>query len=160
MFGCQQVLIHTDRDTQSILEYICSESNKVFNCALYYARQIYFKAYRYCLKSELDREMKANKHFQAMHSQAAQQTCHSVFEAFKSFKRLNKLFWQGKLAEQPRPPKYRKNGLNLVSYPKQAFRLIDDRIQIPLGRKVKDRNKNLIWVLRLTKNGYRCQQQD
>ena len=136
LFGCQQILIPRDKDTQSVLEYICSESNKVFNCTLYYARQIYFKAHRYCLKSELDRQMKANRHFQAMHSQAAQQTCHTVFEAFKSFKALNKLFRQGELAEKPRPPKYRKQGLNLVTYPKQALKLIKGKIQIPLGRKV------------------------
>ena len=137
MFGCQQILIHTDKDTQSIIEFICGESNKVFNCTLYYARQIYFKAHRYCLKSELDRQMKTNKHFQAMYSQAAQQTCHSVFEAFKSFKALNKLFKQGKLTEKPRPPKYRKQGLNLVAYPRQALKLIDGQVKIPLGRKVQ-----------------------
>ncbi len=137
MFGCQQVLIHTDKDTQAIIEYICRESNKVFNCAVYYARQIYFKAHHYVTKAELDEELKANKHFQAMHSQAAQQTCHSVFEGFKSFKALWELFRQGKLAEKPRPPKYRKGGLNIVSYPKQALRLIDGNIRIPLGSKVK-----------------------
>ncbi len=116
MFGCQQVLIHADQDTQAIIEYLCSESNKVFNCTVYYARQMYFKAHRYVTKAELDEELKANKHFQAMHSQAAQQTCHGVFESFKSFKALNKLFQQGKLTEKPRPPKYRKDGLNVVSY--------------------------------------------
>ena len=137
MFGCQQVLIHTSQETQAIIEYICSESNKVFNCAVYYARQIYFKAHRYITKAELDEEIKNNRHFQAMHSQAAQQTCHSVFESFKSFKALNKLFQQGKLTEKPLPPKYRKGGLNVVSYPKQALKLIDGNIRIPLGNKVK-----------------------
>jgi transposase len=137
LFGCQQVLIHTDKDTQAIIEYVCSESNKVFNCAVYYARQIYFKAHRYVTKAEVDEELKTNKHFQAMHSQAAQQTCHSVFESFKSFKALNKLFQQGKVAEKPRPPKYRQGGLNVISYPKQALRLIDGNIRIPLGKKVK-----------------------
>ncbi len=136
MFGCQQVLIHTEPDTQSVIEYVCSESNKVFNCALYYARQIYFKAHRYISKAELDAHLKANKHFQAMHSQAAQQTCHSVFESFKSFKALNSLFKQEKLSEKPRPPKYRKSGLNVVSYPKQALRLVDGQLRIPLGRQV------------------------
>lgn len=126
VFGCQQVLIHTDKDSQAIIEYICSESNIVFNCAVYYARQIYFKAHRYVTKAELDKELKSNKHFQAMHSQAAQQTCHSVFESFKSFKALNKLFNKGKLADKLKPPKYRKSGLNVVSYPKQALKLIDD----------------------------------
>ena len=137
LFGCQQVLIHADRDTQAVIEYICSESNKVFNCAVYYARQIYFKVHRYVTKAELDKELKNHKHFQAMYSQAAQQTCHSVFESFKSFKALNKLFQQGKLTEKPRPPKYRQSGLNIVSYPKQALKLIDGNIRIPLGSKVK-----------------------
>jgi len=52
LFGCQQVLIHTDKDTQAIIEYLCNESNKVFNCAVYYARQVYFKAHRYATKTE------------------------------------------------------------------------------------------------------------
>jgi len=137
LFDCQQVLIHTDPDTQAIIEDICSESNKVFNCAVYYARQVYFKARRYITKSELDEELKTNRHFQAMHSQAAQQTCHSVFESFKSFKALNKLFNQGKLVDKPKPPKYRKAGLNVISYPLQALRLLDGQIRIPLGTKVK-----------------------
>jgi IS605 OrfB family transposase len=72
-----------------------------------------------------------------MHSQAAQQTCHSVFESFKSFKALNRLFQQGKLTEKPKPPKYRKGGLNVVTYPKQALMLIDGNIRIPLGSRVK-----------------------
>jgi IS605 OrfB family transposase len=137
LLGCQQVLIHTNKDTQAVIEYLCSESNKVFNCAVYYARQIYFKAHRYVTKAELDNELKTNRHFQAMHSQAAQQTCPGVFEGFKSFKALNKLFRQGKLTEKPRPPKYRKGGLNIVSYPKQALKLIDGNIRVPLGSKVK-----------------------
>ncbi len=137
LFGCQQILIHTSKDIQAIIEYLCRESNKVFNCAVYYARQIYFKAHEYVTKAELDNELKNNRHFQAMYSQAAQQTCHSVFEGFKSFKALNKLFRQGKLVEKPRPPKYRKRGLNIVSYPKQALKLIGNNIRIPLGSKVK-----------------------
>ncbi len=39
MFGCQQVLI----ESTPILEFICSEANKLHNCAVYYARQMYFK---------------------------------------------------------------------------------------------------------------------
>ncbi len=109
----------------------------MFNCAVYYARQVYFKDRRYITKAELDEKLKTNRHFQAMHSQAAQQTCHSVFESFKSFKALNKLFNQGKLIDKPKPPKYRKAGLNVVSYPLQALRLIDGQIRIPLGTKVK-----------------------
>jgi IS605 OrfB family transposase len=51
---------------------------------------------------------------------------------------LRKLFDTGELTNKPRPPKYRKpGGMALVTYPKQALRLVDDRIRIPLGKMVK-----------------------
>ena len=34
MFGCQQVLIKSDKETQAILEYLCSESAKLSNCGI------------------------------------------------------------------------------------------------------------------------------
>ena len=42
-YGCQQVLIQ-DRKLVALLEYLCQQSNKVYNCALYYARQVSFIA--------------------------------------------------------------------------------------------------------------------
>jgi putative transposase len=47
MFGCQQVLIKPDKELKAVLEYICKESNKLHNYAVYYARQIYFKCHIY-----------------------------------------------------------------------------------------------------------------
>ena len=44
MFGCQQILLKPGKELKAVLEYICQESNKLHNCAVYYARQIYFKA--------------------------------------------------------------------------------------------------------------------
>ncbi|MGK7918483.1 MAG: hypothetical protein AB4080_00525 [Trichodesmium sp.] len=38
--GCQQVLLHPDKNLLAILEYLCGEANKVFNCSVYYARQV------------------------------------------------------------------------------------------------------------------------
>ena len=38
--GCQQVLLHPDKDLRAVLEYLCGEANKVFNCSVYYARQV------------------------------------------------------------------------------------------------------------------------
>ena len=137
LYGCQQVLIPADNDVKAILEFICSEANKLSNCAVYYARQIWFKAKGYITKFELDNEMKSNRHFQTLYSQAAQQLCRSVYESFASFKQLNALYYRGELADKPRPPKYRKNGFNLVSYPKQALKLKDGQIRIPLGSQLK-----------------------
>ncbi len=48
LMGVQQCLITPDKDLKAVLEYLCSESNKLHNCAVYYARQVYFKAVNDC----------------------------------------------------------------------------------------------------------------
>lgn len=140
MFGCQQVLIKPDKELQAVLEFICTEANKLHNCAVYYARQIYFKAHRYVRPFDLNNELKHNPHYSALCAQAAQQVCGSVGESMKSFKGLVKLFRDGSLESRPKPPNYRaKDGLQLISYPKQALgkKLSGGQIVIPLGQRVK-----------------------
>ena len=139
MYGCQPVLIHAEKDIQELLEYLCTESNKVYNCSLYYARQIYFKTNRLVGRAEICAEMarSKNRHFGAIYVSAAQQTCNSVSEALRSFRELTKLWRRGELAEKPKLPKYRKGGLFTVSYPKRWLKLTDEGIRIPLGTQVK-----------------------
>lgn len=138
LYGCQQVLLHPDTELKAILEFICKTANSLTNCGIYYARQIYFKAKTIIGKYNLESEYKTNKHFKSLHSQAAQQVLKSVSESFESFKKLRQAFNRGEIANKPRPPKYRKpGGLALVSYPKQALKLIDNQIRIPLGKQVK-----------------------
>jgi IS605 OrfB family transposase len=89
-----------------------------------------------------------------LHSQAAQQILRTVAESFKSFKELDKKYTKGELDFQPKLPNYRKgNGYALVTslakfgspeagaptlrYPKQALKLVEDMIKIPLGNTVK-----------------------
>ncbi len=115
MYGCQQNLIHANDDTKAILEFICSEANKLANCGIYYCRQMFFKAYHYVKKYELDSALKNNPHFKAMRSACAQQVLHDVVESFTSYKRLNKLWKNRQLASKPRLPKYRKKGGMLTS---------------------------------------------
>ena len=136
-WGCQQTLISSDKELSAILEYICTESNQIYNCALYYARQIWFKTKRIVNRAELCAEMKHNRHFKAMYVSASQQVCNGVAEAFKSFKELNKLYWDGQLDRRPKPPTYRKPGLFTVSYPKRWLKRVSDRIRLPLGKQVK-----------------------
>ncbi|MEQ8755331.1 MAG: transposase, partial [Coleofasciculus sp. G1-WW12-02] len=80
MYGCQQVLLKPDYEETAILDFICSEANKLTNCGIYYARQLWFKR-RYLIgKYDLEKEYKSHKHFQVLHSQAAQQVLRSVSE--------------------------------------------------------------------------------
>lgn len=139
MYGCQQSLIYTDQETQAVIEYLCSESNKVYNCALYFARQIFLKTRRIVGPTEICAEMarSRNRHFGAMYVSSAQQTCNSVVEAFRSFRELNRLWKRGELPNKPSPPKYRKKGLFTVSYPRRWLKLTEKGIRIPLGNQVK-----------------------
>ncbi len=140
MYGCQQIMLHPDRDTQAILEYLCAESNNVYNCSVYYARQLYFKTNRIAGRAEICSEMvrSKNRHFTAMYVSSAQQTCNSVVEAFKSFRKLLKLWRRGELDQKPSAPKYRKSGgMFTVSYPKRWLKLTDKGIRVPLGNQIK-----------------------
>jgi putative transposase len=138
LMGVQQCLISTDKDTQAILQYICSESNNLHNCAVYYARQIWFKTGAYVTSFDLVNTMGSNRHFAALSSEAAVQTCLSVGESVKSFCELLKKSLNGELGQKPKFPNYRKSGgYQVVSFPKRALRLIDGQIRFPLGLQVK-----------------------
>lgn len=139
MYGCQQALIHADKDLEAILEYLCSESNKVYNCSLYYARQQYFKAGKLVNRADICAEMakSRNCHFKAIYVSAAQQTCSAVAEALRSYRELTKRWKSGRLTEKPKLPNYRKNGLFTASYPKRWLKVTKQGIRIPLGTKVK-----------------------
>jgi putative transposase len=138
LYGYQQILLHPENELEAILEFVCKTANSLINCGIYYARQIYFKTKKFLGKYDLEAAYKTNKHFKALHSQAAQQVLRSVSESFESFKKLKQAFNRGKIVDKPKPPKSRKSGgFALVSYPKQALKLVDNQIRIPLGKQVK-----------------------
>jgi putative transposase len=138
MFGCQQVLIKDDKSILAILEYLCSQSNKIYNCATYYARQVYLKTRKIINRAEICSAMVKNPHFGSMYVSSSQQTCNAVAEAFKSFQALNKLYKRGEIEDKPSLPKYRKpKGLFTVTFPKKWLKLTDKGIRVPLGTKVK-----------------------
>ena len=139
MMGVQQCLITTDKETQAIIEYLCSESNKLHNCVTYYARQVYFKTKKYVTGFDLINEMRSskNRHFQAFVSDAAAQTCLSVGESVNSFSKLLLKWFKGELENKPKFPNYRKPGFQVVSYPARRLKLIDGQIKFSLGDQVK-----------------------
>ncbi|MFB8789192.1 MAG: transposase [Potamolinea sp.] len=135
--GVQQELIKPDKELKAILEYLCSESNKLHNCVVYYARQIWFKTQRFVTCFDLVKEIGSNRHFAALPSDAAVQTCLSVGESVKSFSELIKKARKGELDQKPKFPNYRKPGYQLVAFPKRSLKLIDGKIRFPLGLQVK-----------------------
>ena len=135
MYGCQQVLASRNNDLNSILIFLCEESHKLSNMGIYYARQLYFKAKKIIDKYDLEKEYKFSYHYKVLYSQAAQQILRTVAKSFKSYKALIKAYRQGEFKNQPRIPNYsKKGGLATVSYPKQALKLGNNKIRVPLGK--------------------------
>jgi putative transposase len=138
VFGCQQELIKCDKETKSIIEYLCYESNSLYNCTVYYARQMWFKTGKIVSGFDLTAEMKTNKHFNAGYASSMQQTCLNVGEAFTSFKKLLAKSRKGELDQKPKVPNYRvPGGLFTVTYPKRWLKLVNGQIRFPLGNQVK-----------------------
>jgi putative transposase len=143
LMGVQQLLLHLDKDTKAILQYLCEQSGKLYNSGVYFARQILFKTGKLLTgKFDLIYEASISKTTlsSSFPSIAAQQTLISVTEAFKSFKELKAKFNKGNLHFQPRPPHYLKGSkLFKVAYPNTGLGrpiLEGDRIKFPLGNTV------------------------
>lgn len=116
--GVQQNLLHVDGESRALITYLCEQSNSLYNCGVYWARQIFFKTDRIVSKFDPVYECGKNIHFKALPSTPAQQTLLSVSEAFKSFKEQKSKFLKGKLSFRPKPPNYRTSGgLFKVAYP-------------------------------------------
>ncbi len=140
MFGCQQNLISPDNDLKAILEFLCSESSKLTNCGIYYARQMYFKTGRIPSRADLHKVLgteNRNLHYKAFYSDTAQQILTTVAESFKSYIGLLKGIKKGTVTQRPRLPNYRKGGLALVTYTGRSVKLKDRLLKFPLGSKVK-----------------------
>ena len=142
--GVQQVLLYPDKETKAILEYLCQQSGKLYNNGVYFARQILFKTGKVLSgKFGLIYEPSVSKSMvaQSIPSTPMQQTLMSVAEAFKSFKELKDLYFQGKLQFKPRPPNYLKGSkLFKITYPNsggQKPALIDGKLRFSLGLTIR-----------------------
>ncbi|WP_377480717.1 MAG: transposase [Microcoleus anatoxicus] len=140
MFGCQQNLIRADSEIKAILEYLSSESAKLSNCGIYYARQLYFKTGKVPNRAQLHKVLgteNQNRHYQAFYSDTAQQILTGVAESFKSFLGLMKAFKNGIIIDRPKLPKYRQGPMAVVTFTGRSVKLKDGMLRFPLGSKVK-----------------------
>jgi putative transposase len=140
MFGCQQNLISPDNDLKAILEFLCSESSKLTNCGIYYARQMYFKTGRIPSRADLHKVLgteNRNLHYKAFYSDTSQQILTTVAESFKSYIGLLKGIGKGTVTQRPKLPNYRQGGLALVTYTGRSVKLKNGLLKFPLGTKVK-----------------------
>jgi putative transposase len=142
--GVQQILLHPDNETKSILEYLCEQSGKLYNTGLYFARQTLFKTDK-LLTGKFDllyqESIAKTTLFSSLPAVVAQQTLISVTEALKSFKELKAKFFRGELLFRPKPPNYLIGSkLFKVAYHNSGAgrpTLVNAQIRFPLGLTVK-----------------------
>lgn len=142
-YGCQQDRLQLPDFEQSVVEYLCQQSNSLQNCAIYALKRAGRQAGSVDGNYyELDKHLKDNRHYRCLFSQVAQQALMGVCESFKSYAALLQKWWKGELADQPKPPHYRKSGgLAGISYPAQPLGLNaaieTGLIRLPLGATIK-----------------------
>jgi putative transposase len=141
--GVQQMLLHPDRSTKAILQYLCEQSGKLYNSGLYFARQMLFKTGKLLAsKFDLDFEPTVAKSLVAksLPSTPTQQTLRSVVEAFKSFRELRTMHQNGELAFRPQSPQYLQGAkLFKIAYPNsggQRPKVVDGKLRFALGLTV------------------------
>ncbi|PNK13251.1 RNA-guided endonuclease InsQ/TnpB family protein [Cylindrospermopsis raciborskii] len=140
MYGCQQVLIKSDKSITAILEYVCTEAKKLTNCGVYYSRQMYFKTGYIPSRADLHKQLgtyQKNVHYQALYSDTSQQILTSVAESFKSYIELVKAAKKGEVSQKPKLPNYCKSVMTVATFTGRSLKLIDGMIRFPLGTKVK-----------------------
>ncbi|WP_089093041.1 RNA-guided endonuclease InsQ/TnpB family protein [Nodularia sp. NIES-3585] len=142
--GVQQILLSPNHETKALLEYLCQQSGKLYNHAVYFARQTFFKTGKLLTsKFDLIYEDSISKSLvaQSIPSTPMQQTLISVTEGFKSFKQLRSLFLKGQLHFQPKVPDYLTGSkLFKVAYPNSGGQrplIVNGQLRFSLGLTVK-----------------------
>jgi putative transposase len=127
-----------------VLQYLCRQSGKLYNSAVYFARQTFFKTGKLLTgKFDLAFEPSISKSMVAksLPSTPMQQTLMSVTEAFKGFKELRALYNKGNLHFKPKPPNYLTGSkLFKIAYPNSGGLkpvIADNQLRFSLGLTVR-----------------------
>ncbi len=135
MYKTQKNHIRCNKQTYRLLRILCHVSKNLYNYALYHIRQHYFNTQQYLRYESVYHIVKENKNYRLLPSQVAQQTLLCVDEAFKSFFKLLVAKKEGKTDKKVSIPKYLpKDGMFLLSFPKDQFKVEKDKVRLSLGR--------------------------
>lgn len=131
--GVQQNLLSPTDIDLAVLEYVCRESNNLYNSTMFEARKVFFECGKLLTKVDCQNRLKENKHFQAISNRAAQGVTHQVGDAISAYKELVSKAKKGDLNQKPKFPGYRvSGGMNKVSFCAD-FKLVGNLIRMPLG---------------------------
>jgi len=135
MYKTQKNHIRCDKQTYRLLRVLCHLSKNLYNYALYHIRQHYFNTQQYLRYESVYHIVKENKNYRLLPSQVAQQTVQAVDEAFESFFGLLEAKRKCETEQRVSLPKYLpKDGMFLLMFPKDQFKIEGNRLRLSLGR--------------------------
>jgi len=161
MYKTQKNHIRCDKQTYRVFRVLCRLSKNLYNYALYHVRQHYFKTQEYLRYESVYHLVKGNENYRLLPSQVAQQTILAVDQAFKSFFGLLKAKKEGKIDRKILMPKYLpKDGMFLLSFPKDQFKVEGKKLRLSLGRNFYKEfgTKYLYFELPVTVSGKRIKE--
>ncbi|WP_421077545.1 transposase [Methanothermococcus sp. Ax23] len=138
MYLTQKNHLRGDKKTYKILKILTRLSKNLYNYTLYTVRQ-YFELNNQFLNYESAyHHIKENENYKLLPSQVAQQTMKIVDRSFKSFFRLIQERQKGNYNRPIKMPYYLpKNGYFVIIFPKNMFKIINNKIRLSLGRNFK-----------------------
>jgi len=127
--------IRVDKKTYQILLTLCRLSKNLYNYTLYIIRQYYYQNGKFLPYEKCYHYIKSNKNFKLLPSQVAQQTAKVVDRTMKSFFRLLSERKRGNYNRPIHLPRYlNKKGYFPCIFPKDMFKVIDNKIRLSLGK--------------------------
>lgn len=113
-------------------------SKNLYNYTLYNVRQYFFQNNKFLNYETAYHLIKENENYKLLPSQVAQQTMKIVDRSFKSFFRSLQERKKGNYNRPITLPTYLpKNGYFILIFPKDMFKIMDNKIRLSLGRNFK-----------------------
>jgi len=135
MYLTQKNHIRGDKKIYKILKILTRLSKNLYNFTLYTLRQYYFNNGKYLRYEQAYHLVKHNENYQLLPSQVAQQTMMVVDRNMRSFFHVLNERRKGNYNRPVSMPKYLpKDGYFVCIFPKDMFKIIDNKIRISLGK--------------------------
>ena len=120
------------------LSYMCYETNKLYNCALYVCDKFFEETNKYIGYNQLYHEIKTNIHYKNINNTAvAQQILRLVDKDFRSFFALLRRKLTGKYSAPINTPKFKKKGSQfIVVFPVDRIHIKDNFLKLSKSIKI------------------------
>ena len=130
--------LKVDEKEYELLKSICHSSKNLYNLALYYVRQHFFKEKKFLGYNQLYHQIKNEEAYRDMHSQCGQQTLKKVDQDMKSFFGGIEKAKESGNKKRVRLPRYKdKEGFFNLYFQKDSFIIRGEKVFLSLPKKIK-----------------------